>query len=176
MVHMKTDGGTAALREGRREPPVRITEAELTEDILQELIRLSEDWAAENSCHGYRKNERADIEGNRIFLARMGETVAGYLFGHAEKSEKATSVMPEGTPVFEVEEIYVRPEFRNKGIGKELFREAEKAVAGEAEYIMLSTATKNWKAILHFYLDELDMSFWNARLFKKTAGEGMETV
>ena len=176
MVHMKTDGGTAALREERREPPVRITEAELTEDILQELIRLSEDWAAENCCHGYRKNERADIEGNRIFLARMGETVAGYLFGHAEKSEKATSVMPEGTPVFEVEEIYVRPEFRNKGIGKELFREAEKAVAGEAEYIMLSTATKNWKAILHFYLDELDMSFWNTRLFKKTAGEGMETV
>ena len=42
MVHMKTDGGTATLREGRREPPVRITEAELTEDILQELIRLSD--------------------------------------------------------------------------------------------------------------------------------------
>jgi hypothetical protein len=32
---------------------------------------------------------------------------------------------------------------------------------------MLSTATKNFRAILHFYVDELDMNFWNARLFKK---------
>ena len=32
---------------------------------------------------------------------------------------------------------------------------------------MLSTATKNWRAILHFYIDELDMRFWNARLFRR---------
>jgi hypothetical protein len=31
---------------------------------------------------------------------------------------------------------------------------------------MLSTATKNARAILHFYLDELGMEFWSARLFK----------
>jgi len=35
------------------------------------------------------------------------------------------------------------------------------------EFIMLSTATKNYKSILHFYIDELGMDFWNARLFKK---------
>ena len=34
-------------------------------------------------------------------------------------------------------------------------------------FLFLSTATNNWKAILHFYLDELDMDFWNARLFKR---------
>ena len=149
--------------------PVRIAETELTEEILRVLIDLSEAWEAEQSCHGYRKNERADIEGNRIFLAYRGETVIGYLFGHTEKSERATSVMPDGTPVFEVEEIYVRPGFRGRGIGKQLFGEAEKAAAGEADYVMLSTATKNWRAILHFYIDELDMSFWSARLFKKIA-------
>jgi len=37
----------------------------------------------------------------------------------------------------------------------------------KVELILLSTATKNYKAILHFYLDELDMEFWNARLFKR---------
>ena len=57
---------------------------------------------------------------------------------------------------------------RNEGIGRALFLFAEQAV-GEAgiEFIMLSTATKNYKRILHFYIDELGMDFWSARLFKK---------
>ena len=156
---------------------VRVFEAKLTEDILRLLIRLSEDWEAEGSCHGYRKNEKSDIEGNRIFLAQGGEDILGYLFGHVEKSEKATSIMPDGTPFFEVEELYVVPEHRSRGIGKQLFSFAEKAVSGEAEYMMLSTATKNWRAILHFYIDELDMDFWSARLFKQTSSpsEGWPT-
>ena len=152
-----------------RAPYRVLEEPELTEQTLGILIRLSEDWEAEDSCWGYRRNARSDIEGNRIFLARTDREVIGYLFGHSEKSERARSVMPEGTPVFEVEELYVKPAYRGMGIGKALFRAAEQAVRGEAEYIMLSTATKNWKAILHFYLEELDMAFWSARLFKRIA-------
>ena len=61
---------------------------------------------------------------------------------------------------FEVEEIYVIPEKRSKGIGEALFRYTENTVKTEAEYIVLSTATKNWRAIFHFYIDELNMQFW----------------
>ena len=146
---------------------IRIFETDLTEEILKELIYLSEEWEKEGSCYGYRKNEKADIDGNRIFLACAGTTIIGYLFGHAEKAEKASSIMQDGTPYFEVEEIYVRPEYRSAGIGKRLFDFAEKAVEDESDFLMLSTATKNWKAIFHFYLDELGMSFWSARLFKR---------
>ena len=28
--------------------------------------------------------------------------------------------------------------------------------------------SEDWEAIFHFYIDELEMSFWSARLFKKT--------
>ncbi len=91
----------------------------------------------------------------------------GYLFGHISRSEKQSSVMPDGTSLFEVEEIYVVPEMRRRGIGKELFLYAENAVKGEAEFMMLSTAVKNWQAIFRFYLDELGMEFWSAGLFKK---------
>lgn len=144
-----------------------IHEVALNEKILEKLIRLSEDWAAENSCFGYRPNEKSDIEGNRIFLAEDADGVAGYLFGKVAESKQMQSIMPEGTPYFEVEELYVIPEKRSRGIGENLFRYAEDAVRAEAEYMVLSTATKNWRAIFHFYLDELDMTFWSARLFKK---------
>ena len=146
---------------------MEIHEVALNEEILEKLIRLSEDWAAENSCFGYRPNEKSDIEGNRIFLAEDADGVAGYLFGKVAESKQMQSIMPEGTPYFEVEELYVIPEKRSRGIGENLFRYAEDAVRAEAEYMVLSTATKNWRAIFHFYLDELDMTFWSARLFKK---------
>ena len=144
-----------------------IHEVTLNDEVLEQLICLSEDWAAEGSCYGYRPNDRTDIEGNRIFLAEDGGTVTGYLFGKVFRSERMTSIMPEGTPYFEVEELYVVPEKRSRGIGEKLFRYAEEAMKPEADYMVLSTATKNWKAIFHFYLDELDMTFWSARLFRK---------
>ena len=145
-----------------------IHEVELTEAVLAQLIRFSEDWTAENSCYGYRPNDKSDIEGNRIFFAEDDGVVVGYLFGKVYKSEQMKSIMPEGTPYFEVEELYVVPERRSQGFGEKLFRFVENTVKTEAEYMVLSTATKNWKAIFHFYLDELDMTFWSARLFKKT--------
>lgn len=144
-----------------------ITEQALSDLLTEELIRLSEEWEKEDSCHGYRANGKADIGGNRIFTASDNGKVIGYLFGHTEKTKKTTSVMPEGTSCFELEELYVQPDYRNMGIGRMLFAAAEEAARKEASYLTLSTATKNWKAILHFYIDELGMDFWNARLFKK---------
>ena len=144
-----------------------IHEVFLDDEVLEQLIRFSEDWAAENSCYGYRPNDKTNIEGNRVFFAEDGGTVVGYLFGRVYPSKQMKSIMPEGTPYFEVEELYVVPERRSQGIGTKLFRYAEEAVKTDAAYMVLSTAAKNWKAVFHFYLDELDMQFWSARLFRK---------
>ncbi len=146
---------------------VIIEESSLTAETEEILIRFSRDWEAEKSCRGYRANTHEDLRDNRVFLAKENGETVGYLFGHTERSKNASSVMPDQTPFFEVEELYVIPSHRSRGIGAALFRYAEEKVSAEAEYIMLSTATKNWKAILHFYLDELDMTFWNARLYRK---------
>lgn len=147
---------------------MQIYEAQPNDGLLENLIAMSADWEAENSCHGYRKNDRSDIAGNRIFLAEQDGETLGYLFGHTEKSERPSSIMAEGTPYFEIEELYVVPEHRSEGIGRALFRFVEREVqAMGIEYIMLSTATKDYKSILHFYIDELGMDFWNARLFKR---------
>ena len=146
----------------------KLYEAELTDELLSTLITMSAAWEAENSTHGYRTNDHSDIEGNRIFLAERNGEVLGYLFGHKTVAERTNSIMTEGTTFFEIEELYVVPEHRSEGIGKKLFVYAEQTVqAGGIGYLMLSTATKDCKRILHFYLDELGMDFWSARLFKK---------
>lgn len=147
---------------------LKIYEAKLNDELLEQLIGMSADWEGENSCHGYRKNERSDIEPNQIFLAVQEDEILGYLFGHAQQAERTNSVMAEKTPFFEMEELYTVPSHRSEGIGKALFRYAEqKAKAAGMEFVMLVTATKNYKSILHFYIDELGMDFWSASLFKR---------
>ena len=147
---------------------MNIYETQLNDTLIEKLISMSADWEAENSTYGYRKNERSDIEDNRIFLAEQDGKLLGYLFGQEEESERATSIMEDGTPYFEIEELYVIPEFRNQGVGRALFQFVEQELkATGIEYMMLSTATKNYQRILHFYIDELGMDFWSARLFKK---------
>lgn len=146
---------------------MEIREELLSEELCGELIALSQDWESENSCRGYRRNTRADLEGRRFFTAREDGALIGYAFGELCRAEKSNSVMDSDTAYFEIEELYVVPERRSQGIGRELFSFAEKALGGETEWIMLSTAAKDWKKILHFYLEELGMAFWSARLFKK---------
>lgn len=143
-----------------------IQEVNLTDRIMQQLISFSGDWEKENSCRGYRKNNLNDIKSKRVFLAMEENKIYGYLFGHNETAEKDTSVYKAGTKCFEIDELYVKPQYRNRGIGKKLFRYVEKEVSSEVDFIKLNTATKNFSAILHFYINELGMEFWSATLFK----------
>ena len=145
---------------------MEIKEVSLCGRVAEELIDLSADWEAEGCCYGYRKNEYADLEGNRIFLAEEGGKIIGYLFGNLRKSEGQSAVMPDGTDYFEVEELYVRPEWRSQGVVSALFCYMEAQVRPEAKYLMLGTASKNCRGILHFYMDELGMEFWSAALFR----------
>ena len=144
-----------------------IYEAAPDDAVFDRLIAFSRDWEAERSCYGYRANEREDIVGNRVFLAEEDGAVLGYLFGKRSEAKNMTSIMPEGTPFFEVMELYVVPARRSEGVGHALFRYVENAVQPELDYLLLSTATKNWRAILHFYIDMVGMDFWSATLFKK---------
>ena len=146
---------------------MEIREEKLTEELLEELIALSRDWEKEDSCRGYRENGREDLEGRRVFTAREDGVLLAYLFGLTETEEKGSSVLKQGAPYFELEELYVVPRRRSQGIGRALYRFAEERLHGEAETILLGTATKDWRRVLHFYLEELGMDFWSARLFKK---------
>ena len=117
-------------------------EAEPTPEILEKLLQLSAQWAAEQNCYGYYPNTEADIAGKRVFLAEDEDGIEAYLLGKLETAKNMKSIMPEGTLYFEVEELYVVLEKRSQGIGEALFRFAEETIKKDVQFIVLSTASK----------------------------------
>lgn len=155
------------MAKGERSQMAEIRKVNLDEEVAKLLIDFSADWEGEGSCFGYRRNRIEDLQGRTIYLACSGSSVTGYLFGHPETAAQESCTIPKGSRCFEVEELFVTKEMRSGGIGRSLFEFMEHDQAGDCDYICLTTATRNARAILHFYLDEVGMTFWNARLFKK---------
>ncbi len=143
-----------------------ITIHEAKQSDTKRLLELSLMWEKEDSCYGYRANTEDDFQDCYILAAYADELVA-YVFGKEEIQEKQTSVIDKNMQYFEIEELYVHPSYRSRGIGKQLMESLEKELKKKGlEMMALSTATKNWKAIMHFYIDEVGMNFWSARLYK----------
>lgn len=148
---------------------MKIVEIDLCTEALAEVIALSQDWEQENITWGLRANTEEDLAGMRIFAAYEGDRLTGYAAVSASATERPYSMVPTvGTRCWEIEELYVIPEMRGRGVGRALYMHAEeKAREDGAEFVFLSTATKDYRRILKFYIDEMGMEFWNARLFKK---------
>lgn len=150
-----------------------IMEVELNDAVCARLIELSQAWADEDSSYGYVANTRADIEGHRIFVAREQGEIIGYLLSSMRVAHNINSIIPDGTEYFEVDELYVAAEHRGSEVGAALFECAQSAASQVAEYMMLGTASKNWRAVLHFYIDRMGMDYWSARLFKRLRRDGV---
>ncbi len=146
---------------------IEIKKIALTADMEKELISLSAQWASEESCFGYQTNTEADLKRQDVFIARMGDAIIGYLLCYPYVQEKESCTVQNGSRCLEIEELYVVPKHRHQGVGRRLYHTAVDSYGETVDYVTLSTATKNYKAILHFYIDELDFTFWNARLFQK---------
>ena len=145
---------------------IKIVKATLDDKTVDALIELSKEWASENITYGYRANQRSDLN-EPCFLAIDDNQIIGYIFGHYYDNEKFIADIQVGDKCFDVDELFVKKEYRSQGIGKKLFHALEEEVKNNVSYITLPTATKDWQRILHFYDDEVGMTFHSAFLFKK---------
>ena len=144
-----------------------VTIHEAKQSDIKRLLELSLMWEKEESCYGYRANTEDDFQDCYILAAYDDELIA-YIYGKEEVQDKQTSVIDKNMHYFEIEELYVHPSYHSHGIGKQLMESLEKELKKKGlEMMMLSTATKNWKAIMHFYIDEIGMNFWSAKLYKR---------
>ena len=150
-----------------KEESSMVTIHEAKQSDIKRLLELSLMWEKEDSCYGYRANTEDDLR-DRYILAAYDDELIAYIFGKEEIQDKQTSVIDKNMHYFEIEELYVHPSYRTRGIGKQLMESLEKELKKKGlELMVLSTATKNWRAIMHFYVDEVGMNFWSARLYKR---------
>ena len=76
------------------------------------------------------------------------------------------AVIPAQQRYFEVEDIYVRPEFRSRGIGGLLLGDLLRVAKEDGiERLSVYTATKDVDRVLRFYRDH-GFESWFVRLFR----------
>lgn len=145
---------------------IKIVKAELNDNIVSQLIELSKIWADEGVSFGLVPNTKDNLK-EPCFIALDDKKVVGYVFGHFYETEKKTSYAEIGEKCFDIDEIYVLKEYRNKGIGRKLFQRIEEEVNNSAKFITLVTSTKDYKKIMKFYDQDNKMTFHDAFFFKK---------
>ena len=143
-----------------------IQKEKLNETNIPELIELSELWVEEGCSYGIVANTEEDLK-EPLYVARDDGRLVGYVFGHYYTAEKRTSYIEPGSYCFEIDELYVLPEYRSQGIGRKLYAAIEEEVLKEAEYLTLATSTKDYQKILRFYTEAAGMDFHSAFLIKK---------
>ena len=134
---------------------------------LQALLALSRAWAEEGCCPGYYANGPDEYAGKEIRVARREGQIIAYALGHFRTLDRATSYGSAGEQVFELDELYVLPEYRGQGVGQALFRRLEADVRARADVIELIAASRDYAGLMKFYIDELGMTFNHALLVKR---------
>lgn len=136
-------------------------------DELPVICKLSRNWALENGTRGYAANVPDDLADARCYLARDGDALIGFAIGRCCIASGMSAAIPDGARYFELDELYVMPEKRNRGYGREIFCRIEEMVRREGvTYLHLITATKDYNRIFNFYIEKNGMTFWSAELFK----------
>ena len=103
----------------------------------------------------------------QVLVALDQDVNVGYVFGHYCEQKYDTTYANKNDKSFCLDELYVLPSYRGKGIGKNLFKLMEDNVKSNCKCITLTTSSKNYKSILKLYIEELGMEFRNAFLVKK---------
>ena len=138
------------------------------DEYMKELLALSKAWAKENSCPAYYENDANEFINHDVYVALDDNQIVAYALGNIKELEEKTSYNEIGEKAFELDEIYVVNDYRSKGIGKALYRFIEDDVKDKVDVIGVIATSFEYKRLLKFYIDELDMTFNHALLVKRT--------
>lgn len=145
------------------EAPINQTE----ENLVHDLVSLSQFWADEQTCPSYTPNSPSDFLGRDLFLAYDGDNLVGYGLGDRKTVERETSFNKVGEMAFDLDELYVRPVYRSQGVGQALFQFIEESLWPQVQVLAVTAVSYRYADLLRFYIDELGLTFSYAYLVKR---------
>ena len=134
---------------------------------LANLVALSKEWEAEGSCPSYSANDSEYFYDKELYVAISKDDIIAYALGEIKQLEEKTSYNEIGERAFELDELYVASSYRNRGIGKRLFQYLESQLTVKVDLIGVIATSHQYKDLLRFYIDELDLNFNHALLVKR---------
>lgn len=131
------------------------------------LLSLSKEWAEEGITYGYAPTGEEEFAGFRCWVAEVDGNVVGYAAGEVRTARRNIEIQKAGECYFELEELYVRQDHRNLGLGRLLLQRVEKDARQDGlVQLMLNAANREHEPLLRFYLRE-GMAPHSFRMFKK---------
>ena len=132
------------------EPLIRLAEVR----DVNEVTRLQAEWAEENITYGQTPASAQEIAGKLgpfFYVALSDSRISGFVYG-TERVSEGLAVIPKGERYLEIDELYVRPEFRNRGLGGTLMEALVRAARDRGiERFKAYSASKEFDRILAFY-------------------------
>lgn len=128
-----------------------------TLDDIDAIFQLESEWEQEGVSYEFVPVRRSEFiaQFERFqqyhLVAESGANIIGYVNGSIRQGDKS-AIIPAQAPYLEVENIYIRSEFRNKEIGGRLLKRLlEIARKIGIQRFFISTVTKDMDKIINFY-------------------------
>lgn len=136
---------------------------------LPVVQRLQREWAQAQITHGYRPPRRVALRralGGFFWVAEHRGRIVGFTYG-SRRVSKGLAVVPKGCAYLDIEDVYVTPRWRNRGVGRALI-DAITAAARERNIrrVMVYSATKDMRRLLRFY-EQLGFKSWFVQLYRE---------
>jgi len=144
-----------------------IRKEEFSSELVEKLIPLSVIWKKERITNGLTENTVLDFLEKDIYVVYDDRLIIGYALATTYDENEAAPTIKENSVVYDIEEFYILPTFRNQLIGSKLYQYIEDSVKEKVDVIQLISAAKDYKRVLNFYVEMLGMNFFAAKLFKK---------
>ena len=141
---------------------------ECTENDLNRICEMEKEWVDEDIMYGQVAADRQELLkrlGPYFLVAEDESGIVGFSYGSVRTSP-GFAVIPEGQQYFEIDEIYVAPESRSRGIGGVLLESLiDIARTNAVDKLLVYSATKDLERVLKFYRDH-GFKNWHVQMYR----------
>lgn len=133
------------------------------------VSRLQRRWFEEGSVYGFVPESEEQVRASfspYFFVAEVSDQVIGFISGSVSVSD-GTAVIPGGESYLEIDNLYIAPEFRRRGVGSRLTTQLlTQARQRGVAYAVLYSASKDIHGVLRFY-EQHGFRSWYVQMFRK---------